>query len=687
MLHRFWAELKRRNVLQVATVYAMTSWLVIQIAVSVFPYLHFPEWVVTAVIILALVGFPIALVIAWIYEYSPSGMVRTAPSSADGEIAAEPKERSNKGWVVIVVLAVLLVAQYFYFNHWKEQAAPTSAIDELAQNIRSVAVLPFVNMSSDIEQEYFSDGLTEDIITQLAKIGELHVISRTTCMKFKGDSLSLKVIGEQLNVGTILEGSVQKSGNQLRITAQLINVATDAHLWAESYDRPLADLFTVQREIATAIAVQLKQKLSPDDVALLAEVPTQNVEAYQAYLKGRHLSHQVHFDGETALRAVDDLQKALEMDSTFALAYAELARCHARVYYLRSDLSAERQLLAKNAADRALALGADQPEVHMAIGDYYSWAFRDKEKAREHWSIASKGMPNNAEVLMASSYPLLLAGRIDDYIAAMKKATELSPKDVNAFSDLSWGYMWAHRFPEGIEAANKAILLAPDQNWPKLYKGINYFEMQGACKEARDAIDLVDHDYAWYFWAMYYIEVAYGNFDAAFKLVDALPDGWDIRKTNTLPASLYRGFLCNMTGDSLEAKKHFKKAIEEIEKELPTHPEDARYHSAMGLALAGAGQKERAVKMGLKAMELTPYSKDAAYGTDPIYDMATIYTLVGDFDKAFEQIEFNLSHPGNFSIVRLQTDKLYDALRSDPRYNQLVQKYSSPEYAIITQAK
>jgi tetratricopeptide (TPR) repeat protein len=211
--------------------------------------------------------------------------------------------------------------------------------------------------------------------------------------------------------------------------------------------------------------------------------------------------------------------------------------------------------------------------------------------------------------------------------------------------------------------------------------------MQGPCKEAREAIDLVDHDYSWYFWAMYIIEAAEGNYDAAFQLVDALPDGWDIRKTNTMPASLYRGFIYNFMGDSLMAQEHFRLAVKQIEKELPQHPDDARYHSAMGMALAGIGEKERAVQMGVKATELTRYSEDSAYGVDPIYDLAVIYTLVGDKDKAFEQIEFNLSHPGHFSVARLKADKLFDSLRSDSRYRALIQKYSLPEYAVLTQVQ
>lgn len=348
----------------------------------------------------------------------------------------------------------------------------------------AIAVLPFVNRSSDAEQEFFSDGLTEDIITQLAKIKDLHVISRTSCMKYKGDTLSLKEIGAQLNVGSILEGSVQRAGDQLRITAQLIDVATDAHLWAESFDRPVADLFTIQREIAVAIAGMLQRTLSPDDVNSLAEVPTTNVEAYQAYLKGRHLSHKDHFVGEAALQAIVNLEQAVQLDSSFALAYAELARCHARVYYLRTDQTKERLGMSKQAAEKALALAPKNPGVHLAVGDYYNWAFRDKVQAMEHWSIAEKGLPNNAELIHARAMVMLTEGRIEECITELRRATDLSPKDADLHMELSWAYMWAHRFPEAIAAADRSIELAPDQNWPYIYRGMNYYSWKGPCPEA-----------------------------------------------------------------------------------------------------------------------------------------------------------------------------------------------------------
>jgi TolB-like protein/tetratricopeptide (TPR) repeat protein len=677
-MEKLWQELKRRNVLRVATVYAMAAWIVIQVAVAVFPYLGLPTWLVTAVIVLTLVGFPIALIISWVYEWGPEGVVRTEDIDDTDAVSRPVPKRSWGGTITIGALAVLLVGQYFYFKHWKAEQAPMAA---MADNTRSlaVAVLPFVNMSSDPEQEYFSDGLTEDIITQLAKIKDLHVISRTSSMKYKGDTLSIKTIGAQLNVGTILEGSVQRAGDQLRITAQLIDVATDAHLWAESYDRPVADLFSIQREIATTIAGMLKQTLTPDDVNSLAAVPTENVEAYQAYLKGRHLTHQAHVDGETTMKAIVELERAVAMDSTFALAYAELARAHARVYYLRMDQSEARRSMASQAADRALALAPENPEVHLAIGDHFNWAFRDRTKAMEHWAIAEKGLPNNAEVLIARAGVLMTEGHLDESIRTLEKATLLSPKDVNAFSDLAWGYMWAHRFSEAIAAADKAIGLAPEQNWPYLYRGISYYSWKGPCPEARTAFASVDKEYGWYKWAMYILEAAEGRIDEAFRVVSGFPDGMLVIKTEVLPASLYEAFLLQHQGEKELAQKKYKEAVKLLEKELPAHPADARYHSALGMALAGAGQKERAIAMALKATELLPYAKDMAFGINPIYDLAVTYTLVGDFDKAFTQLDFNLSNPGFFTVERMKGDVRYDVLRNDPRYAALLKKHALPQ--------
>ena len=606
-----------------------------------------------------------------IHEVAVDGVFSEAPPKAAG-----PKQSANPKRLLLGVagLAVLMIMVWAL---WGRGTRDTMA--EAPPKQASIAVLPFVNMSSDTDQEFFSDGLTEDIITQLAKIKDLHVISRTTCMKFKGDTLSIKEIGAQLSVGSILEGSVQRAGDQLRITAQLIDVATDAHLWAESYDRPVADLFNIQREIATAIAEMLKRKLTPEDVTQLAAVPTKNVDAYQAYLKGRFFSHQAHTDGANSLKAIVELEKAVELDSTFALAYAELARCHAREYYLRSDQTEERQAMATRAADKALALAPDQPEVHLAIGDYYNWAFRDRAKAMEHWSIAEKGLPNNAEVLIARSSVLMIEGRIEECITTLEKAALLSPKDARVFSDLSWAFIWAHRFPEAIAAADRAIMLTPDQDWPYLYRGISYFTWKGPCPEARAAFNSVDHSYPWYFWTMYTMNVAEGNLDSAFARVAALPDGWDIRKTEVTPAALFEAFLYQHKGDHALARKKYEEAVVLLEKELPAHPDNARYHSALGMALAGAGQKERAIEMGLKATELLPYAKDVGYGVCPIYDLAVTYTLTGEFDKAFAQLDFNLGHPGYFTVARMEGDVRYDALRNDPRYAALLKKHALVE--------
>jgi tetratricopeptide (TPR) repeat protein len=418
--------------------------------------------------------------------------------------------------------------------------------------------------------------------------------------------------------------------------------------------------------------------LSPEERSGLAEVPTKNVEAYQAYLKGRYLAHQPHYDGDVTLRAITDLEHAIQLDSTFALAYAELARNHARLYYLRTDQSEPRRALATASAEKALALGPDQPEVHLAIGDYYNWAFRDKEQAMEHWSIAEEGLPNNAELLMARAMVRLAEGRMEESIEGLEKAAQLSPKDVSAFSDLAWAYMWAHRFPESIAAAERAIELAPDQNWPYLYRAISYFAWKGPRPEGRAALASVDHSYGWYSWGMYNLEVAEGNWDAAFELVDTLPDGWSILKMEVAPKELFEAFMHQYLGDAALATKKYKVAVSRLEKAVAAHPEDARYHSALGMALAGIGEKERAVRMGMKATELLSYTKDAGYGINPIYDLAVTYTLLGDFDKAFEQVEFNLSHPGYFTVTWMENDIRYAPLKKDPRYAELLKKYALP---------
>lgn len=320
-------------------------------------------------------------------------------------------------------------------------------------------------------------------------------------------------------------------------------------------------------------------------------------------------------------------------------------------------------------------MAPDEPGVHLAIGDYYNWAFRDKAKAMEHWSVAEKGLPNNAELIFARAMVMFAEGQVEAAITELEKAVALSPKDAGGFVELAWVRMWAHDFPGSIAAADKAIELAPDENWPYLYRGISYFSWKGACLEAYAALDAADHDYPWYVWAMYNMEVADGKIDAAMARAATLPDGWSMLKTEVNPAALYEAFLRQYLGETDVARTKYKEAVAQLEKELPAHPKDARYHSALGLALAGAGQKERAVEMGLKATELLPYAKDIGYGINPIYDLAVIYTLVGDFDKAFEQLDFNLANPGNFTVECLEGDVRFDVLRKDPRYTALLKNY------------
>jgi tetratricopeptide (TPR) repeat protein len=282
-------------------------------------------------------------------------------------------------------------------------------------------------------------------------------------------------------------------------------------------------------------------------------------------------------------------------------------------------------------------------------------------------------------VLISQSHVLMTEGRIDEYIATLEKAGRLSPNDPGVFSELSWGFMWAHRFAEGIAAADRAIELAPDQDWPYLYRGINYMSWKGDCMEARAAFASTDQTYPWTFWALYNLALMRGNLEEVSRLVAALPDGWDIRKTETIPAVLYQAWIHQYQKETDLASAKFKEAAALLEKEVAAHPEDARYHSALGMALAGAGQKERAIRMGEKATELLPYTKDHGYGVNPIYDLAVTYAQAGALDKAFEQLEYNLSHPGYFTVAWLNADIRLKDLRNDPRFALLQRKYALKE--------
>src|SRR5438128_7609094 len=448
----FFAELKRRNVYKVAIAYAVVAWLLMQIATQVFPFLEIPNWAIRLVIMLIVIGFPIALVIAWAFELTPEGLKRT-------EAADELPKKSarSRAWIYVVIVAAAISVSLFFFGRYTATSKHSKSAEMPA---KSVAVLPFTNLSRDPDNAYFAAGIQDEIITRLAKITELKVISCTSTQRFKSAPDDLPAIAKQLGLANILEGSVQRTTDQLRVNVQLVEAATDAHLWADTFDRKLTDIFKIESEIAKTVAERLQAKLTGSERNAIAAQPTQNTEAHQLYLKGRYLWNRR--TGENLKKALPYFQQAAEKDPNYALAYVGIADAYAVMPGYSAGSPQDCLPRARAAAERALQLDNMLAEAHASLGfllfHYFEFPASTKEFER-----AIELNPNYPTAHHWFARTVLLAlGQFDRASAEMKRAVELDPVSPLFHAELGGVYMMARRYDEAIEQLRDTVEMDPE---------------------------------------------------------------------------------------------------------------------------------------------------------------------------------------------------------------------------------
>ncbi len=448
---KFFAELKRRNVYKVAIAYGVVAWLLMQVASQIFPFFEIPNWAVRLVVLLLVIGFPVAVILAWAFELTPEGLKRT-------EFADElPKKSSrNRVWLYVIVTAGAISVSLFFLGRYTSSKQSEGA--ELPA--KSIAVLPFENLSHDPDNTYFADGIQEEILTRLAKVADLKVISRTSTQHFKSSPDNLPQIAKQLGVANILEGSVQKVADQVRVNVQLINATTDAQLWAESFDRQLTDIFRIESEIAKTIADTLQAKLTGSEKRALAAQPTENSEAHEFYLKGRYFwNKRTANDLKTATTY---FQQAIDKDSNYALAYAGLADSYGLLPDFGAGSPQESYPPARTAATKAIKLDDTLAEAHTALAWVLLAYDLDFDGSTREFRRAIELNPNYA---MAHHWfgngPLMRSGRFDDAIAECKRAVELDPLSLINNTDLGNTYSSARRYDEAIEQLRKTLEIDP----------------------------------------------------------------------------------------------------------------------------------------------------------------------------------------------------------------------------------
>src|SRR5437016_6190426 len=452
----FFSELKRRNVYKVAVAYGVVGWLVIQVSSTVLPTFHAPEWVVQTLVVLVLLGFPIALVLAWAFELTPEGIKRT--EDVDHSQPTTHRTGRTLDFLIIAVLLVIIgVFAYQRFGPSQKTSVSVSAIPE-----KSIAVLPFENRSRDPDNAYFADGIQDEILTRLAKIADLKVISRTSTQHYKSAPENLSEIARQLGVAHIVEGSVQKSGDSVRVNVQLIKAANDSHLWADTFDRKLTDIFSVESEVAKAIADQLRAHLTGQEEQVIAAKPTDNVEAYDVYLRG--LAYNLKpLNPANALGAQKHLREAVRLDPKFALSWALLSIVDARGYLtltLQPTVALREE--ARQAAETALTLQPNLGEAVLAKGSYHYSCLKDYYTAVRYFEQARQLLPNSSRIPELLAYVARRRGQWDRSESYFNEAEQLDPRNVSLLGQHAQSYIALRRFPEALQKLDHVLDITPD---------------------------------------------------------------------------------------------------------------------------------------------------------------------------------------------------------------------------------
>jgi len=588
---------------------------------------------------------------------------------------AVQKRRTRLRWTVITAASlglVAIIAGIAIFSHYRARSM-------LATPEKSIAVLPFENLSDDKENAYFTEGVQDEILTYLAKIADLKVISRTSVMQYKSGLMrNLREIGQQLGVAHLLEGSVQRAGGKVRVNAQLIDARNDAHLWAQTYDRDLADVFAIQSELAQAIADQLNAKLSPEEKAAIKQPPTADLVAYDLYVRAQAFRAATSFNArlkENLLEAARLLDQVVARDPTFFLAYCRLAEVHDLMYFFGSDHTPTRLALANTAIQTALRLRPDSGEAHLALAEHLYRGYRDHEQALAELALARRALPNDPLVFELTGFITRRQGRWEESTTDLKRALELDPRNLFLLQQLSFTYELQRRYRELAEVLDRALKLVPSDPDTRLVRALIDLAERADPRPAHATIDaVVAEDPAaksiaerWF-----YVGLCERDKVGVSRALAIIPPEGISEGSIWWPRPFYEALAARARGDASGARAAFTAARAEVEKTMREQADYAQGITVLGLIDAGLGRKDDAIREGERAVALVPVSKDAIDGPDLMLNLAVIYAWTGEKDLALKQLAEATHLPStlNYGWVRLHPD--WDPLRGDPRFEKIV---------------
>lgn len=676
----FFAELKRRNVYRAAVAYAVVSWLIIQVATQIFPVFSIPAWTVRLVILCLILGLPIAMVLAWIFELTPQGLKRTEDLAPH-----ESMPRSTTRKMDFLIIAVLLVVITLLVLDRRASAPGSPHTPAFA---KSIAVLPFENMSDAKENAFFADGVQDDILTALAKVADLRVISRTSVMGYLANAKrDLREIGQALGVAYVVEGSVRRDGGRVRVAAQLIDTRTNTQLWAESYDRDLADVFAIQSEIAQQITKALQATLSPQEKSAIEKQPTKDLEAFDLYTRARTMRLTANFGPlfkDRMLLAIKLLNQAVARDPAFLLAWCELATAHDLLYFTGYDHTPARLVLADSSVRTALRLRPDAGNAYLALAQHLYNGYRDYDRARIELENARRTLPNSAEVFALTGYIDRRQGRWAESTRNIERAIQLDPRNGLTLRDLSVNYLHLRRYADQAAVLDRTLAIVPKDVLIRVNRGWVDFNWRADPRPLHATIDAVlAEDPAaapvlagdWLHLALCERDLAAADRAlAALKSDEAFTLGHMF-----LSRAFGKAMVARVRGETDAARAAFTGARAHQEEIVRAQPEHAPALGVLALIDAGLGRKEDALREGRKAVELLPIERDALAGGDMIFGFAIICAWTGENDLAFQQLAIAAQKPGVLSYGHLKLHPFWDPLRGDPRFDKIVASLAPKE--------
>jgi serine/threonine protein kinase/TolB-like protein len=664
----FFSELKRRNVLRVGAFYAVVAWLLVQVATQVLPIFGVSALAQRIMVLIVIASFPLVLALSWIYEITPQGIVKSNAVAPNESIVQRTGQKLN--FVIIAVLGlavVFLLAQRFWLPQKAAEAATTISD-------KSVAVLPFENLSDDKANAYFAEGIQDEILTRLAKIGALKVISRTSTQHYASSPDNLPEIAKQLGVANILEGTVQKVGDAVHINVQLIRAATDDHLWAEIYNRKLDDIFAVEGEVAGAIADKLNAKLSGAEQEAVAKKPTENLAAYDFYLRGLALADS-GYDYATTRKAIAAYSEAVRLDPKFAFAWARLGMAASYLYFNNVDADKYTPQFVKNAADTALQLQPQSSEAQLAQGDYLYRVMRDFSGAQKAFETILQRSPNDKAALQYLGLVERRQGKWERALVHLKQAAELDPRDAGLMTTIgaeTFGNM--HRFDKALQWLDRAAALAPGDAQIIPYQASAYQAM-GRLADAAHILDPVpsagiDPLAAYFRGYQRLLERRFTTAIAELQPVLARPeatlDGFGPQLT------LYLGDAQQLAGQKAAAQATFERLITQIEP-MSAQVDDSLLPVILGLAYAHAGRQKAALDQAARAVQL--YANDAIWRPVAEWGLAEVQTIGGDHAAAIATLRRILGVPAGPTVAQLRLEPTWDPLRGDPAFDALLKEH------------